>query len=197
MLSRFEFSRTRQNTTCVCVRPCTDCTRLRYIYRRSPVLAAFFSQRNSTRSSFRPCTSSVAALTRVAPPFPRDTRGHHTPRHWPAAAASRRRRRFAPPLVSALSQDPYRDGRDPAFCTVTGFDRRRLLAVPCISTLLTLRLLSDSGRPPLGCYPIWPPPVTMTRTRDGRSLSRDAPPFLMMTADSSRSPRLLLLLTVR
>ena len=116
---------------------------------------------------------------------------------WPAAAASRRRRRFAPPLVSALSQDPYRDGRDPAFCTVTGFDRRRLLAVPCISTLLTLRLLSDSGRPPLGCYPIWPPPVTMTRTRDGRSLSRDAPPFLMMTADSSRSPRLLLLLTVR
>ena len=56
LLTRFEFSRTRPNTTCICVPPSTDCTRPRYIYRRTPVLAAFFSQRNSTR--FRPCTFS-------------------------------------------------------------------------------------------------------------------------------------------
>ena len=61
---------------------------------------------------------------------------------------------FAPPLVSALRI--LMDAGDPASCT--GFDR--LLVVPCIRTLLTLRLLSEAAR----MLSESATPVTMTRT---------------------------------
>ena len=101
------------------------------------------------------------------------------------AAASRRRRRFAPPLVSALrilTDVTLLPARASTACCWSSPASVRFSCYGCCRR--PSRTLSESATP-------------SHHDADGRSLSRDTPPFLMMTADSSRSPRLLLLLTVR
>jgi hypothetical protein len=157
----------------------------------------FFSQRNSTRSC--QCFSPrVAGRARGAPPSPRGTRGYHLP-----AAAARRLRRLAPPRRLDSDARPPLVG----LLRIALVPALRVLSRTCPCLLHWLRPLA--GRP---LHPYASRAAVAVGSRSGLSvrvgssghherwpsLSQSRrPAFLMMTADSSRSPRVLLLLTVR